>query len=508
MNPLTPPRKHRKLRLDSLIRVSQRNGREGDSFRSPDQQRDVVNGWAKANDARVVHEHPAVDVSGKTMARPDVDDALARIRAGHTDGIVVAWLDRFSRAPVDEALRVYREIQEAGGQVVAADMAGLNPDDPTGEMALTTMLAVGRMQWRQRANRWNMSRADAIEDGKAIGGAPFGYRFRDGTPKPSGKGVLDSRLVVVEELRPIVVELFERRAGGATWLELARWLDQVAPKPDGRHWQRTTVRGIIGRRTYLGIAHHGKHEKIGAHEALVPAALWRRAQPEPGQRTPRGNYLLSGRVRCAECGRRMRASSGGKRKPAVYVCITPECPARYSTVTVKGLDEEVVAQLEAHLDAYHVRAADDAELKAAEREVREREGAVQRLAAVVPSHSAAIEAHQAALRAEEQALAAAEDHLHELVASRRDSGPDVHTFRSDWPDWTLAERREYVRATIDVVLVRRSASRAKRPPVRDRIRVLFSGEAPAGLLDTGRTRALTRWCWTGDWDPVTAVAAA
>ena len=504
-----PATKPRSLRLDALVRVSQRNGRDGDDFRSPDQQRDVVRQWAQANGARVVLEHEAIDVSGKTMQRPDVDAALERIRDGETDGVIVAWLDRFSRAPVDEALRVYREIQEAGGQVVAADMAGLNPDDPTGEMALTTMLAVGRMQWRQRANRWDMSRADAIADGKAIGGAPFGYRFTDPTPKPSGNGVLDSRLVPDEQTAPLVRELFERKAAGASWLELARWLDTVAPKPNRGHWARSTVADIIGRRTYLGEVHHGDHALPGAHRPLVSPALWRQAQNEPGQRTPRGTYLLSGLVRCSGCGRRMRASSGGRsRKPAVYTCATRSCPTK-STVTVDRLDTEAVEQLFARLEDFHVRAVDDAGLAAAQHTVAELEENVRRLAAITPSHPAAVEAHQAALSDAESALVEAEDRLHELGAARAKAGPDMHVLRADWPTMTVAERRHVLRAEIQGVLVRRASSRTfPHAPLSDRVRVLFAGEVPDGLLDNGRSGPVIGWGWSGDGDPVASVAAA
>jgi DNA invertase Pin-like site-specific DNA recombinase len=500
----------RHLRLDSLIRVSQSNGRttQGETFRSPDQQRGVVTGWTQSSDARIVKEHESVDVSGKTMRRDDVDAALERIRAGKTDGIIVAWLDRFSRAPVDEALRVYREIQEAGGVVIAADMAGLNPNDPTGEMALTTMLAVGRMQWRQRAERWDMSKADAIADGKAIGGAPFGYVFRDPTPRSSGRGVVDSRLVIDKPRAKIVHELFERKVGGASWLELARWLDEAAPKPNQGHWSRNTVRDMIRCRTYLGEVHHGRHVKPNAHDRIVAPALWRRAQPEPGQRTPRGVYLLSGLVRCAACGWRMRASSGGRgRKPAVFTCVNRSCTAR-STITVKRLDAEVIEQFFAHLDGYSVRKIEDGELEAARRVVAERENALRALAAVVPSHPIAVESHQAALAGAERELVEAEDRLYELNAARDQSGPDVHELRSDWATMTLDARRHVLRTGIDAVLVRRASSRAPGPLASDRLRVLFVGQAPRALIDNGRGVVFNGWQWLGDDDPVTPVAAA
>jgi DNA invertase Pin-like site-specific DNA recombinase len=153
------------LRLDALVRVSQRGGREGESFRSPTQQREVIERWVSANDAKVVAWYESIDVSGKTMARADVTAALERIKSGQTDGVIIAWLNRLSRAPVREALTVLEEVRAAGGRIVAVDMAGLDPNDATGEMALTTLLAVNRMQWRQVAERWDMHRRDAIARG-------------------------------------------------------------------------------------------------------------------------------------------------------------------------------------------------------------------------------------------------------------------------------------------------------------------------------------------------------
>jgi site-specific DNA recombinase len=493
------------MKLDALIRVSQSNGRkEGDDdFRSPSQQREICESWAATNGAEIVQIHQSTDVSGKTMQRADVEAAIERIRAGQTEGVVVAWLDRFSRAPVGEALRVYDDIAAAGGRVIAADMAGIDPRDPTGELALTVMLGVNRMQWRRIAERWDMNRGDAIRDGKGPGGCPFGYRYRDGSKR--GKGVVDSRLLPDERNAPIVRELFERKAGGATWLELARWLDTAAPKPNGGHWSRNTVRGMIACRTYLGERRHGRHVNPAAHDAIVSPALWRRAQGKPGRRTPRGTYLLSGLVRCAGCGRRMRGTTIGRGDKRVYACDGADCPAK-STVIVDRLDAEVVDQFFAHLDAFHVQAVDDAELETARQAVGEATGVVERLASVVPNHPKAIEAHQAALSEAERVLEEAEDRRDHLIASVAQAGPDVRELREDWPTLTLDERREILRAGTDAVLVRRALRRTAHLPIRDRILVLFRGEAPDGLVDNGRSGPVTSWTW--DNDPGSLAAAA
>ena len=84
---------------------------------------------------------------------------------------------------------------------------------------------------------------------------------------------------------------------------------------------------------------------------------------------------------------------------------------------VDRLDAEVSEQFFAHLDAFHVRAVDDAETPRRRVEVEQRAGEVERLAAVVPSHPTAIAAHQAALEEAERALIDAEDRVHELTGS-------------------------------------------------------------------------------------------
>lgn len=495
----------RKLRLDALIRQSQRE----DDSKSPQQQREDCERCGQRGGYAIAAVHDSGrSESGKTMARGTVDAALARIRSGETDGVIVAWLDRFGRAPIEEAMAVLREIANAGGCFVPADVNGgqpIDPDDPQAETNLVIQLQIARQQWLTTAKRFDRNRREAIAAGKHIGRPPFGYSFADPTPRErAAAGVIDSHLVPDEQTGWIVPKLFERKAAGGTWLELARWLDSVAPKPDRRHWSRQTVVGIIRSRTYLGEVRHGEHVRPDAHEPLVSASLWRRAQNEPGRRTPRGTYLLSGLVRCAGCGRSMRASSGGVKKPAVFVCITPECELRYSTVVVDKIDAEVVEQFFNRLDLFHAEAVDDDQVNAAQSSVDRLKSELDMLARVVPTHSVALKAHQEALGALESQLAAAEDALMDLLAARAQDGPDAREIRTDWPSLTLAERREILRAAIDAVLVRRASKTGAGSVMSKRIRILFRGEAPADLL---RRRGETQ-SWTWDDDPASVRLAA
>ncbi len=77
------------MNLDGYCRVSQVNGREGESFLSPDLQRSQIEGWAKLHGHTIVKWHTDLDQSGGKMNRPGFIEMMARVEAGQTEGVVV-----------------------------------------------------------------------------------------------------------------------------------------------------------------------------------------------------------------------------------------------------------------------------------------------------------------------------------------------------------------------------------------------------------------------------------
>ena len=213
---------------------------------------------------------------------------------------------------------------------------------------------------------------------KAVGGAPSATASRDPTPKGKGKhGVMDSRLCPIPTRR--------RSSASSSSARRAAQPGSSSPAGSMRSRRRTascgprsTVKDMIGRRTYLGEVRSGKYRKADAHEPIVTPALWRKAQNGAGRRTPRGTYLLSGIARCASCGRTLRGSALGRKPhkgrkaapPRIYTCANRACEAR-PTIVVDRLDDEVTEQFFAHLDAFHIEAVEDAELDSARAEVED-----------------------------------------------------------------------------------------------------------------------------------------
>ena len=80
--------------MDQYVRVSRVAGRSGESFISPDLQREQGAAWASSRGVEVTVVHEDLDQSGGKLERPGLDALMARIRAGR-DG----WRDRLETGP-------------------------------------------------------------------------------------------------------------------------------------------------------------------------------------------------------------------------------------------------------------------------------------------------------------------------------------------------------------------------------------------------------------------------
>jgi DNA invertase Pin-like site-specific DNA recombinase len=279
--------------VDGYVRVSQVAGREGGSFISPQVQRELIEGWTKLHRVELGRVFEELDESGGRPDRPLLMEAIARVEAGQSRGIVVAKLDRFGRS-LSHGLAAIERITKAGGKLVSVD-DGFDFGTDTGRLVLRIMLSMAEWELdRVRAN-WRAADERAVARGVYFGTVPFGYTRKNG------------QLVADPSTAPYVREAFERRAAGATVSEIERFLTGRVPTATGRvQWHSATVGALLARRTYLGEIRRGEFVKFDAHEALVDPATWQAAQrPRIRPPTPYGQRpaLLRGLLRCAGCSR-------------------------------------------------------------------------------------------------------------------------------------------------------------------------------------------------------------
>lgn len=483
--------------LDIYVRVSDVRGRTGDSFISPQEQEDRCHAALASRGLDVGEVFRELDVSGKTMQRPELAKARQRIEDGVSGGIVVARIDRFGRTAA-RALDAIDEIDKAGGAVITAE-GDFDTTTAVGELVLGIMLQLAQFELRRIRENWSAAQRRAVSRGVHVTRhAPPGYRkAADGRLVPDGKHAAT------------ITKAYKLAAGGASPAEVAAYLNEhglSSGDNGGTVWQPNRIKRILANRVYLGEARYGSITNADAHKPLTDLATWTLAQhrsTSQHQASANAVHLLAGLCRCAGCTHAMRSQSPRGKTVGTYRCSTTtvhgRCPAP-SSVSLNRLDEYVLEQFLAGAGDLRLRqeATSDDEVDklaivAAEAEASYR----QALTNVDLRHKIGGADHDemvATLHAEwQQALAAIPDlpassepladaDLAELVAELQSRG-DVDSLR------------ELLASAIQAVFVRPAASRSNKLPIEDRVRIVWADEEPLELPRRGERFEPRAYTW-------------
>ena len=492
------------MQLDPYIRVSDTRGRSGESFISPSVQREQIETWARLRGVALGPAQTDLDETGGVLRRPGLDAILDRIKSGETGGIVVARLDRLSRAGVADALKLVDEIETHGGQLAAVDL-GIDPTTMFGEFALTLMLGLARMERRRIAETWTTAQERAVKRGVHIASKPpTGYVRDEG-----------GRLAVANRAHAdAVAEAFRLRARGGSWQQVADHLNaQAVPSPYGpTNWHTGSVQHIIKNPAYLGEARSGRHTNAEAHEALIDRATFEAAQAARGA-TPRSSdpALLAGLIRCASCRYalkpdRMSLRSGDRAR--IY-----RCRGRHAGGTCEHRPAALASVIEPHVERLFFEAVGaleaapttsiEVEDAASALEVAERDLTAfrddERIVGVL-GQDGYVEGLQVRKAAVDDARARLGD-----LAGAGGSLPDRATLEATWPDLDVKERNHLLRSAIDAIFMRPG----RDLPIEDRVLILFRGEAPDDLPGRGqKPQPIRPFAWPDDVPASGRMAAA
>jgi hypothetical protein len=308
----------------------------------------------------------------------------------------------------------------------------------------------------------------------------------------------DSRLHRDEPAASIVTDAFRRRATGASWAELARFLEEnkVLPPTRNPHWSKVGVAGMLQNPVYLGQARSGKTVKENAHEALVTQAEFDAAQTVKKSllRQRDGSLasqaLLGGLVRCAGCGHTLKITGNtdqktGQRYP-IYYCTgryaSGLCPARATaraSLVDAYVEEQVLQALRAE-DGLLAQAVEASELvEAAAREVADAEHELDlfvkkpKLLSVLGEHKfiEGVELRQRALDDARATLAEVQ-----TQTSLADELADGDLLRA-WPNLSVQKRRRLINGLLDQVVPTRADRRGRHAhPIGERTEIVLRGE--------------------------------
>lgn len=465
------------------MRVSKVGGRdETDGFISPDVQEKAIREWAERRGLSVVVEPPELNVSGGTMDRPIFNEVMEKVRSGEYEGIVVYKSDRFARTALG-ALSTLAELGKHKALFASATEPELDYSTAAGKAFLGMLFVFNQFIRDSLAESWATTAEHAIARGIHI--SPTGYFGYDLGP--------DRRLVPNSDA-PIVKQAFRRRGEGESWISLADWLNEVAPKEEGQ-WTGQNVARMCSKRVYLGEASryvdqdkegHGPVVNPDAHPAIVTSAEFESAQVNPviawGGKG-KEPWLLQGLVRCAGCRYSLSLGSGPRGEPLL------RCRSRHASgkcpepamITRTVLESYVEGQVLGRLEQRAEFVEDSAdrkmllgELATASREydeLRHDAGARRRLGHedwldMLAAFKATVDDLQARLASTDRQL----DMVREGLTRELYLGLPVE------------ERRQVLAGFLDCVMVRKSRGRGRNvDPVETRTRILWRGEAPDDL---------------------------
>lgn len=311
------------LRLGGYARISldKEDDEKGVDRQREDYERHAAirPGWT------VVRHYIDNDLSAykKNVVRPEFEQLLKDLREGSLDGLLAYDLDRLARQPRDleRLIDIYEDRPNLIFATVTNDIKLSSPDGRTMARVMVTMANKASADASRRIARKHRQLAD---DGKNGGGhRAFGWK--------------EDRVTVDPYEAELILKAHEDLLAGTRLNTIVREWQSLKVKT-ARNTEapisRTAIRAILvnprlcGYRAVKGEIHYGpdgkpvigEWEPITAPERLeavreVLDGITQRYKDRTKNETNAYRYLLSGILRCSECGSRMMPNLRNTWKP-------------------------------------------------------------------------------------------------------------------------------------------------------------------------------------------------
>jgi len=260
------------------------------------------------------------------------------------DYVVVWSYDRFARSRLDA--RRYKELlKEYGIKVISITEPYI--DGPEGIIVEGMTETIAEYFVAKMARDSMRGMITKAKRGALVGGyAPFGYRkIKIGD---------DWKLIPDEKEAKAIQKIFQMRAEGVTYSEIARYLNNLGFKTRrGEKFTNASVEWMLRNPKYKGEYVFNNRKKKGKFNpfdevirvhipeiAIVSPELWKKVQKVSGiQKKPKVKYLLRGFMRCGDCGYPLTGSAyGGKRNHGgYYTCLN--CKRKHNRIHKVGRDK-------------------------------------------------------------------------------------------------------------------------------------------------------------------------
>ncbi len=287
---------------------------------------------AKSKAWEVVDCYTDAGLSGASLMRPGIQALIADALADKFDVVLAEALDRISRDQEDIA-GVYKRMEFAGVEIVTLSEGAIS------SLHIGLKGTMNALFLKDLADKTRRGLRGRVERGKSGGGIAYGYdvvkRFdEEGNPLRGDRSVNEDQAAVVRRI-------FKEYARNQSPRAIASQLNtEDVPSPSGKTWSQSAINGnrrrgtgILNNELYNGKLVWNRQRFIKDPDTgrrvtrlnderewitqevpelrIVPQELWDKAKArqkdldarKPGLwRRNRPRYLLSGLIKCGECG--------------------------------------------------------------------------------------------------------------------------------------------------------------------------------------------------------------
>ena len=308
----------------------------------PDQLRQMRD-WCKRNGHEIAKEYIEPGVSATDDRRPEFQQMIsdATLKPSPYEFIIVHSLSRFFRDMLHFAL-YERQLKRSGVKLISITQQ--TSDDASGEMARSIFSLFDEYQSKETGKHTLRALKENARQGFFNGSKPpFGYKTEE-LDLPAAKGK-KKRLVIDETEAPTVRRIFELYANGLNGcemgpLEIASHLCERGVLRRGAKWTRNRVQDLLRDTAYMG--DYVFNKKGGKASATKPQDEWIQVAIDPiidrqvflaatakrHNRSPAVTparvvttpTLLTGLLRCDNCGAGMTTATGKGGRYQYYKC--------------------------------------------------------------------------------------------------------------------------------------------------------------------------------------------
>lgn len=351
-------------RVAIYARVStEEQAKEGFSIAA---QLQTLRQYAQIYNWEVIDEYVDEGISGKSVkGRPEMKRLIKDVENERFDAVIVWKISRLSRNML-ETLMILDKFEEYNVKFISYS-ENFDTSSPIGRLVLQIMASIAEMERNTLAENVKLGMKQRALEGRWNGGVVFGY------------DTVKKQLVINEKEAEVVQLIFHMYANGKGLRAISNHLNKAGYKTKrNRYFSINGVAQILDNVIYIGKISWLKFENWeskrrkgknpnpilveGKHEPIISDELWsvvraRRKSKSFKQRQSNEPFLLSGLLRCPDCGQGMVPSittytrkDGTKRKHRYYVCSDfhnkGSAACRANSIKAYELEEMVIKKIE------------------------------------------------------------------------------------------------------------------------------------------------------------------